>query len=304
MLQAVALHGSLAAAARALGVVPSALTYRVRQIEDGLDVLLFDRSSRRASLTPAGQELITHGGRILADLDAVAQRVKRVATGWEPQLRIAVEGILCMRTVLELCEAFFAPNPPTEIKIQTEILSGTWKALSSGRADLAIGAVAEPNQVAGISSKPLGDMPFVFAVAPHHPLAQCAEPISQAEIALHRAVAVADSTPQGQGLSVNLLTGQSVFTVSSLADKLEAQLRGLGAGYLPQYLAQPYLETGRLVRKRTENTPPTAHLSYAWRSTAPKAPGLALAWWLDQLKSNATQAALLHHGRERSDPTA
>ncbi|MCB1989469.1 MAG: LysR family transcriptional regulator, partial [Burkholderiaceae bacterium] len=45
MLQVIAEAGSFAAAARQLGLVPSALTYRVRQIEDALDVLLFDRSA-------------------------------------------------------------------------------------------------------------------------------------------------------------------------------------------------------------------------------------------------------------------
>ena len=55
-----AIHGagSMAAAARELGLVPSALTYRIRQVEDALDVLLFDRSSRQAKLTEAGKELL------------------------------------------------------------------------------------------------------------------------------------------------------------------------------------------------------------------------------------------------------
>ena len=62
MLQAIAEAGSFAAAARAIGLVPSALTYRVRRIEDALDVLLFDRGSRQARLTPAGAELLREGG--------------------------------------------------------------------------------------------------------------------------------------------------------------------------------------------------------------------------------------------------
>jgi DNA-binding transcriptional LysR family regulator len=49
MLQTVANTGSFAGAARALNLVPSALSYRVRQIEDALDVLLFDRSARQAA---------------------------------------------------------------------------------------------------------------------------------------------------------------------------------------------------------------------------------------------------------------
>ena len=54
ILGAIARAGSFAGAARELGLVPSALTYRVRQIEEALDVLLFDRSRRQARPTPAG----------------------------------------------------------------------------------------------------------------------------------------------------------------------------------------------------------------------------------------------------------
>jgi DNA-binding transcriptional LysR family regulator len=53
MLKTVGELGSFASAARELGLVPSALTYRVRQIEEALDVLLFDRNSRQAQLTGA-----------------------------------------------------------------------------------------------------------------------------------------------------------------------------------------------------------------------------------------------------------
>ena len=82
MLQNVASAGGFAAAARQMGLVPSALTYRVRQIEDALDVLLFDRRSRQARLTEAGAELLRQGERLLQEVDAVANRVRRVATGW------------------------------------------------------------------------------------------------------------------------------------------------------------------------------------------------------------------------------
>src|ERR1035437_11077307 len=129
MLQAIAAAGSFAAAARSLGVVPSALTYRVRQIEDALDVLLFDRSSRQAHLTQAGLELLREGTRLLEEIDAVANRVKRIATGWEPQFTIAVDSIIAKATVMELCESFFALNPPTRIKLRDETLSGTLEAL-------------------------------------------------------------------------------------------------------------------------------------------------------------------------------
>jgi DNA-binding transcriptional LysR family regulator len=295
MLHTVAQEGSLAAAARTLGLVPSALTYRVRQIEDALDVLLFDRSARKATPTDAGRELIAEGARILADLDAVAQRVKRVATGWEPQFTIAVDSLIAQGTLMELTEAFFALVPPTQLKLQRETLSGTLEALLQGQADLALGVVLENTSVPGIRNKPLGEVPFVFAVAPHHPLAALAEPLADTLIAQHRAVAVADTTRSGSGLSIGLLTGQRVLTVSDMQSKLDAQLRGLGCGFVPQCLAQPYITAGRLVAKRTERATRVSKVSYAWRVGQRKAPvGKALAWWLAQLERPGTRQALLY----------
>ena len=296
MLQTIASTGSFAAAARELGVVPSALTYRVRQIEDALDVLLYDRSSRQARLTEAGAELLREGARLLADIDAVANRVKRVATGWESQLTIVVDTIISKATVMELCDSFFALSPPTRIKLRDETLSGTLEALTSGQADLALG-VAETSTTTGIHSKPLGEASFIYAVAPHHPLATAPEPLKDEVIRQHRAVAVADTITRGGGLTYGLLGGQDVFTVATMQDKLDAQLRGLGGGFVPECMARVFIETGRLVVRQVDRPPRIVRVNYAWRSVAQAGQGRALAWWLSQLESSATRAALLERHR-------
>ena len=144
MLQTIAEHGSFAAAARALGMVPSALTYRVRQLEDGLDVLLFDRSARQARPTAAGRELLREAERLLHELDAVANRVRRVATGWEAVLTVAVDGVVAREPLMDLCADFLALQAPTRLRLRHENLSGTLAALTSGQADLALGVLIEP----------------------------------------------------------------------------------------------------------------------------------------------------------------
>ena len=156
MLQVIAEAGSFAAAARQLGLVPSALTYRVRQIEDALDVLLFDRSARQAQPTEAGSELLREGARLLRDVEAVAHRVRRVATGWEPQLTLSVDGVMSPHTLLELVDAFYAQSPPTRLKLREGIMTGTLEALTSGRADLAIGVSVGGSNVAGLQQAALG----------------------------------------------------------------------------------------------------------------------------------------------------
>ncbi|ABM95843.1 MULTISPECIES: LysR substrate-binding domain-containing protein [Methylibium] len=304
MVDLIARTGSFAAAARELGKVPSALTYSVRQLEDALDVLLFDRSSRQAKLTAAGEELLHEGRRLLLEIDAVANRVKRVATGWETQLTVAVDNILAPTAVFELVEAFYtlrvatrhAPDspPPTRLRLRSEVLSGTWEVLATGRADLAIGLAGDPSQgSSGIRCEPLGSLDMRFAVAPHHALAALPEPLSAETIAAHRVVAIADSAHSFAPMTLGVQPGQDVLTVPSLAAKLEALLRGLGCGSMPEPLLRRHAEAGRLVIKQT--TLPTRNLGlhYAWHAPGNSAPGLALQWWLSQLRSGATQRALL-----------
>jgi DNA-binding transcriptional LysR family regulator len=291
LLQAVAQAGSFAAAARELGVVPSAVTYRIRQIEDALDVLLFDRSSRQARLTEAGAELLREGDRLLLEIDAVANRVKRVATGWESQLTIAVDTVISCSTMMELAEAFLTVAPATRLRLRDESLSGTLEALTSGQADLALGVALEPGTSAGIQSSVLGEVAFVYAVAPHHPLASVTGVLEDELLQKHRAIAVADSVQRGIALTRGLLAGQDVLTVPTMRAKLDAQLRGLGGGFVPEPMVRPYVESGRLVVKEVQRSARLVRLTYAWRSS--DSAGRALQWWLGQLESPATRRALL-----------
>jgi DNA-binding transcriptional LysR family regulator len=298
MMDTIARTGSFAAAARELGKVPSALTYSVRQLEDALDVLLFDRSSRQAQLTAAGHELLSEGRRLLQELDAVANRVRRVACGWEATLSVSVDDILSVPTIFDLVDSFYqvkddldGSTPATRLRLRTEVLAGTWEALVSGEADLAIGVAGVHANPGGIELKPLGELAFVFVVAPHHPLAALEGQINDAQLVHQRAIAVADTAQRMTPLTVNLLPGQDVLTVASMRAKLEALLRGLGCGFIPEPLARPHLEAGRLVHKATARSPHMAELHYAWRG----GPGMgrALQWWLQQLEGPTTRRALL-----------
>ena len=332
MMDVIARTGSFAAAARELGKVPSSLTYSVRQLEDALDVLLFDRRSRQARLTAAGTELLVEGRRLLDQIDAVANRVKRVATGWETQLTIAVDGVISRLTMFELCESFYALNPQsithregasavapatlgnpgTRLRLRTEVLAGTWEALVLGQADLAIGVGIgiDRSVPAGVQVKELGTVPFVFAVAPHHPLAAATAPLTDAELILQRAVAVADTAQRLTPLTVNLLPGQDVLTVSSMQLKIEALLRCMGCGFVPEPMVREHIAAGRLIVKTMQRPTRVPQMGYAWRTPDPSAPGvarkpqlgLALRWWLDRLESATTRRALLErHGGAASD---
>ena len=304
MMDTIARTGSFAAAARELGKVPSALTYSVRQLEEALDVLLFDRSSRQAQLTAAGSELLHEGRRLLQEMDAVANRVRRVASGWETQLSIGLEDIVSMSTVFEIVASFCQVRdskdvmalggPATRLRLRTDVLAGTCEALVTGQVDLAIGISGEYANPGGIELRPLGELAFVFCVAPHHPLALLQGPLEDAQLVHHRAVAVADTAQRMTPITVNLLPGQDVLTVPSMRSKMEALLRGLGCGFVPEPFARAQIEAGRLVHKETARASPLARLHYAWRAErSALGLGRALQWWLAQLESPVTRLALL-----------
>ncbi|MES3012224.1 MAG: LysR substrate-binding domain-containing protein, partial [Pseudomonadota bacterium] len=101
--------------------------------------------------------------------------------------------------------------------------------------------------------------------------------------------------------TVNLLPGQEVLTVSSMQLKIEALLRCMGCGFVPEPMVREHIAAGRLVIKPVQRSNNIGRLGYAWRVPDGSAPGagrkpqlgLALRWWLTQLDSATTRLALL-----------
>jgi DNA-binding transcriptional LysR family regulator len=287
VLDAIERMGSFAAAAAEMHRVPSALTYTMAKLEDDLGVKLFDRTSRRASLTPAGRELLDEGRTLLSLAAELERRVQQVSRGWEVELRIALDITLEAEALLPMVAEFDAEESGTRVRLSYEVLGGTWDAVQSGRADLAIGAAGEPVSQAGFSLRRMNPLPFLFAVAPGHPLASLDEPLQPAEIQRHRAVAVADTARSHPARSSGVLLGQDTLTVPDFAAKVAAQRAGLGVGYLPEPIAREEHEAGRLMIKKVTEPKLESFQYLAWK-TANK--GKALAWFLARLSPGACNA--------------
>ena len=291
VLDAIDRHGSFAAAAEVLHRTPSAVTYAVQKLEEDLGIQIFDRSGHRAKLTEAGGELLREGRRLLRAADELENRAKRVATGYEVELRVAVDDLIGVERLLPLVEEFYRTEAcGTRARLSTEVYGGTWDALASQRCDLAIGVPAEGPGGGGYTTQPLGEVEWRFVVAPAHPLASAQEPIPSAELLRHRAVSVADSSRHLAPRTSGLLTGQDVLTVPSMRAKLTAQLSGLGVGYLPKAMAEDMAGTGRLVIKVVEESRPPQQVFTAWR-TADR--GKALHWFVQRLNDDQVRTRLM-----------
>src|SRR5690606_4420212 len=166
----------------------------------------------------------------------LANRVRRVATGWEAELRIAVSAALPWQPLYDLIAQFHELPGHTRLRFSTEVLSGNWDALAGGRTDLVIGADGAGAPAGDFQARPMGRLRFAFCVAPHHPLARARQPLTSADIVAHCAVSLADTTHHLPPATRGLLAAQRTLVVPSMQEKIEAQIRGLGCGYLPRPL--------------------------------------------------------------------
>jgi len=282
VLDAIQRKGSFAAAAEALHRVPSAVTYTIQKLEDDLGVKLFDRSGHRAVLTDAGKELLREGSRLLNAANELENRVKRVATGYEVELRIAVSDVIPHDRLVPLIKEFYETQCGTRLRLLQEVYGGAWDALATDRADLAIGAPGEGPAGGGYQTRPFGAVEWAFMVAPTHPLATMDEPIPPEEILKYRSITAADSSRNLPPRTAGLLSGQDVLSVPDMRFKIAFQRAGLGVGYLPLHMTREDVEAGRLIIKQVVEPKPSVPMYVAWR-TGHK--GKALEWWVGRLGS-------------------
>lgn len=281
ILDAIARHGSFGRAAEELGRVPSAITYAVRKLEDDLDTLIFDRSGYRAELTASGKVLLEQGRALLQQADQLQSQIAQTAKGWELELSIVLDEILPWSWLQPHVEAYFTDACSAKLRINHETLAGSWEALLDGRADLVIGATSDPPVGVGVSTQPLFNVPFSYCVAPQHPLADVPEPLSDEQLQTHRAIVLGDSARHLPLRTSGLLSGQDMLVVPSMQAKIDAQVAGLGSGYLADWFAQPYLRDKRLISKRVAETKQAGGVVIAWKSGNR---GRALTWWRERLR--------------------
>lgn len=290
ILDALDRHGSFAAAAAALFKTPSALSYMVQKLESDLAITLLDRSGHRAKFTDTGKLMLEKGRTLLRAAQDLEQQARYVESGWESDLTLAVDAAFPFVHLLPLIEEFYRHHHHTRLRFSHEVLAGCWEALVYGCADIIIGAICEPPSHAGYSFSTMGRLEYVFAVSPEHPLATQPEPLLKSTVRQHRAVVVRDTSRVNAPQNLHVLDEQDQLTVFSFEAKLQAQLAGLGCGYLPRYMAEPYLKTGQLVAKNIEAERYSDTAYFGWRDSAT---GLAAAWWRERLQVYADANGIL-----------
>lgn len=282
---AAAQTGSFSAAGRQLGRAQSVVSQSLANLEAQLDVKLFDRSTRRPTLTVVGRELLTDALLVVDDMDRFKARARGIASGLEPELSMVAHVFLPTSVLTEAVRDFHQTFPRTALRISVEGMGAVIEPVLSGVASFGIRAPLLADHP-DLSSEHLMTIPYVMVTSAQHPLAQWGKPIPTRELAKHVQLALSDRSQLTTHKDLGILSPK-VWRVSDLGAKLALLKSGLGWGGMPMHMVRADIDSGELVILALEEARPNAMISLAivYRTDTP--PGPAGRWLLDKIKEKA-----------------
>jgi len=175
LLVAIADHGSLSAAARALGIAQPSASAGIRRLERRTGLTLVDRGARGTTLTADGLRLVPRARDLLRASDAFEADVATLRTGHGARVVAAAS----MTIAEHLLPGWLAGvDPSTAVDVVVVNSLGVEKAVLAGEADL--GFVESPDVDPRLHARVVAVDELVVVVAPEHPWARRTRPVDVA----------------------------------------------------------------------------------------------------------------------------
>jgi len=244
---AVVENSGFSAAARTLGISKSAVSKRINQLEAHLGVRLLHRTTRKLSLTEAGERYFEHAAQALTAAGQAEDAVTELQG--EPQ------GNLKISSPMSFGRLHVAPLIPKLLqrypKLQIDLVMDDRKVdLVAGGFDVAIRAGNLPAST--LIARKLAPVRQVLCASPDY-IDRYDRPGTPAELSGHNCVLYSYSSDAGEWTLIGesgpeTVTVSGSYQVNNSEALLEALREGIGIGRLPTFVAGPDLKTGRLVK--------------------------------------------------------
>lgn len=264
MLVSVARLGSFTAAAELHHKVPSAVSYIVRQVELELDVVLFKRLSRKVELTPAGVVFIKESETLLRQMNSIRDQTRRAALGWQSSLKLTLDNVVKIEPLKPIIQAFYDRFEHSELQVNMEVFNGAWDAISTGRADIVIGATSAIPVNGDYFVKDMGSLEWMFVMSAVHPLATLPE-LTQDDISSYPYICIDDTSIRLPKRHLGSYRTQRRLLLPNWYSAIEMLISGAGVGYLPGHIAKQYLATGELVHRAIPELQQSSQCCLVWK---------------------------------------
>jgi len=261
--------GSFARAAERLGLSTSAVSRQVSELESHLNARLLNRTTRRLSLTEAGQSFYEHSVQLIADLEDAEASVRTDAAEPRGTLRMTCGVSFGTRYLAPALADFSARHPDVLLDLD---LSDRAVDLVEEGFDLAVRIGNIGSQ--GMVSRRLGWTQIVCCAAPSY-LARRGEPIREpADLAQHECLSYTNAglpnvwhfaSRDGRESSVTVRVAprhraNNGQVLASLA------VQGLGIVYEPDFIVAQEIRAGQLVQLLPGHRPPRSPIAAVYPS--------------------------------------
>lgn len=243
---------SFTAAAKALGVPTSTVSRRVSRLEEELGVRLLQRTTRKLSVTEAGQAYYERGARLVAELEDVENMLaeSRATPRGRVRLIAPVEHTITVRMITE----FLIQHP--EVRVEAEFADRDVNIIQDGYdASIHVGPVSNLSVIA----HKLFDSAFHIVASPAY-LEREGAPTTVAELADHDCLILGPSSLNAvwtlrQGDDEARVSVRGRLAVNHLQGVCSAALAGLGVALLPRVVCGRLIERGDLLVLLPDATP-------------------------------------------------
>lgn len=241
--------GSFSKAAEQLRYSQSTVTVQIQQLEEELQVQLFDRIGKKVYVTEKGRELETHAQQMIE----LSQRI--AAIGGEEQelqgtLRIAALDSLIISVLPRILREYHTRYPLVDIIVKTaDNVFDAERQLSQNEVDLSF-ITHDKRSAKHFSKTILKETRFVFAAAPNHPLTG-KQNISLAEIAENDVIITnqqfyfSDMSNEDTKNTLEYII-KPRFDIWNPSGAMELAKQDCGIALLPYYLIQDAVNKGEL----------------------------------------------------------
>ncbi len=247
-LQAIAAHGKIVSAAKALGLTAPAVTIQLRQLEEELGLELFDRTAEGMRPTAAGMVATGTAQAIDERLRQMRDEIDAIKGLRAGSLRLGVIST-AKYFAPRLMAAFMKELPKVEMLLSVGNRAETIANLKSHAVDMAL--MGRPPKDVSVTATPFGDHPLVIVAPPDHPLATV-HGISKERIAQENFLVREHGS--GTRFSLEIFFSDIPGRIDDLGLEMDsnetikqAVMAGLGIAFISAHTIEAEVEAGRLI---------------------------------------------------------
>lgn len=239
---------SFTATANKLDMTQSAVSKKIAWLESDLGMTLFQRNSRKISLTHPGKDYLTYCVRFLEEMSAIESQLKRETESVEGELKISAPSAFSTMLLSEPLQAFIEQHPGIRINLSVDdrIVN-----LNDHNIDVAIRASQLKDS--GLKARLLFNNKVHYFASPEY-LEKHGAPQQPQELIKHQCLTYSLMTPANEwrftdkSHKASSIKVNQIFTSDSPEMLLKMSRQGLGIVALPNWMGKEFVEKGELTQ--------------------------------------------------------